>query len=136
MADAKLRQRGFLANNPQASTSYGGESMAPTHIEILQPKERHVGRGEWEEQKEKQQQHEEDQRMAARHELHDGLSFPQYMLAGSVAGMVEHMAMFPVDLVKTRMQMLESAGGSGTGECTRRSSQLSRKRDPWACTEE
>jgi solute carrier family 25 iron transporter 28/37 len=32
-------------------------------------------------------------------------------LAGSVAGMVEHMAMFPVDLVKTRMQMLESAGG-------------------------
>lgn len=113
MADVKLRQRGFLANNPQASTSYGGESMAPTHIEILQPKERHVGRGEWEEQKEKQQQHEEDQRMAARHELHDGLSFPQYMLAGSVAGMVEHMAMFPVDLVKTRMQMLESAGGFG-----------------------
>jgi solute carrier family 25 iron transporter 28/37 len=87
--------------------------MAPTHIEILQPKERHVGRGEWEEQKEKRQQHEEDQRMAARHELHDGLSFPQYMLAGSVAGMVEHMAMFPVDLVKTRMQMLESAGGFG-----------------------
>lgn len=45
-------------------------------------------------------------------ELHDGLGFGQYMLAGSVAGMVEHMAMFPVDLVKTRMQMLQSAGGS------------------------
>lgn len=44
--------------------------------------------------------------------LHDGLGFGQYMLAGSLAGMVEHMAMFPVDLVKTRMQMLHSAGGS------------------------
>jgi solute carrier family 25 iron transporter 28/37 len=47
-----------------------------------------------------------------REQLHDGLGFGQYMLAGSVAGMVEHMAMFPVDLVKTRMQMLQSAGGS------------------------
>ncbi|XP_057842955.1 uncharacterized protein LOC131052333 [Cryptomeria japonica] len=44
--------------------------------------------------------------------LHDGLSFGQFMLAGSVAGMVEHMAMFPVDTLKTRMQMLASAGGS------------------------
>eukprot|EP00850_Spirogloea_muscicola_P018083 SM000162S02361 [mRNA] locus=s162:179804:181597:+ [translate_table: standard] len=32
------------------------------------------------------------------------------MLAGSLAGMVEHMAMFPVDLVKTRMQVLAEAG--------------------------
>lgn len=45
-------------------------------------------------------------------ESHDGLSFGQYMLAGSVAGMVEHMAMFPVDTLKTRMQMLAGAGGS------------------------
>ncbi|KAH9303580.1 hypothetical protein KI387_007984, partial [Taxus chinensis] len=45
-------------------------------------------------------------------ESHDGLSFGQFMLAGSVAGMVEHMAMFPVDTLKTRMQMLASAGGS------------------------
>lgn len=45
-------------------------------------------------------------------ELHDGLGFRQWMLAGSFAGMVEHMAMYPVDLVKTRMQMLQSAGGS------------------------
>lgn len=37
---------------------------------------------------------------------HDGLRFWQYMLAGSIAGMVEHMAMFPVDTVKTRTQML------------------------------
>lgn len=44
-------------------------------------------------------------------ELHDGLSFGQFMVAGSVAGMVEHMSMFPVDTLKTRMQMLASAGG-------------------------
>ncbi|KAF6174658.1 hypothetical protein GIB67_006310 [Kingdonia uniflora] len=36
----------------------------------------------------------------------DGLAFWKYMLAGSIAGMVEHMAMFPVDTLKTRMQML------------------------------
>eukprot|EP00252_Welwitschia_mirabilis_P026247 TRINITY_DN8522_c0_g1_i1.p1 TRINITY_DN8522_c0_g1~~TRINITY_DN8522_c0_g1_i1.p1 ORF type:complete len:331 (+),score=65.21 TRINITY_DN8522_c0_g1_i1:465-1457(+) len=48
--------------------------------------------------------------------LHDGLSFGQYMLAGSVAGMVEHMAMFPVDTLKTRMQMLANAGGSSHSE--------------------
>ncbi|CAA7406242.1 unnamed protein product [Spirodela intermedia] len=35
---------------------------------------------------------------------HDGLSFWQFMVAGSIAGLVEHTAMFPVDTVKTRMQ--------------------------------
>ncbi|KAB1224485.1 Mitoferrin [Morella rubra] len=40
---------------------------------------------------------------------HDGLLFWQYMIAGSIAGSVEHMAMFPVDTLKTRMQAL---GGS------------------------
>ncbi|KAM7257341.1 hypothetical protein ACFE04_013082 [Oxalis oulophora] len=39
---------------------------------------------------------------------HDGLRFYQYMIAGSIAGMVEHMAMFPVDTVKTHMQALSS----------------------------
>lgn len=39
---------------------------------------------------------------------HDGLHFWQYMIAGSIAGMVEHMAMFPVDTVKTHMQALGS----------------------------
>ena len=34
------------------------------------------------------------------------------MIAGSVAGMVEHMAMFPVDTLKTRMQMVAESGGS------------------------
>ncbi|KAF2288485.1 hypothetical protein GH714_007864 [Hevea brasiliensis] len=40
---------------------------------------------------------------------HDGLRFWQYMIAGSIAGSVEHMAMFPVDTLKTRMQAF---GGS------------------------
>nr|XP_018624636.2 mitoferrin-1-like [Nicotiana tomentosiformis] len=30
------------------------------------------------------------------------------MIAGSVAGMVEHMAMFPVDTIKTQMQAIGS----------------------------
>ncbi|KAK9758414.1 hypothetical protein RND81_01G228000 [Saponaria officinalis] len=39
---------------------------------------------------------------------HDGLIFWQFMVAGSVAGCAEHMAMFPVDTIKTRMQALGS----------------------------
>ncbi|GLU02589.1 hypothetical protein SLE2022_198340 [Rubroshorea leprosula] len=39
---------------------------------------------------------------------HDGLHFWQFMIAGSIAGCVEHMAMFPVDTVKTHMQALRS----------------------------
>ncbi|KAL8055896.1 hypothetical protein ABFX02_04G084800 [Erythranthe guttata] len=39
---------------------------------------------------------------------HDGLHFWQFMVAGSTAGMVEHMSMFPVDTIKTRMQALGS----------------------------
>ncbi|XP_010264543.1 PREDICTED: mitoferrin-like isoform X2 [Nelumbo nucifera] len=39
---------------------------------------------------------------------HDGLEFWQFMIAGSIAGCVEHMAMFPVDTLKTRMQALGS----------------------------
>ncbi|XP_057984020.1 uncharacterized protein LOC131168536 [Malania oleifera] len=37
---------------------------------------------------------------------HNGLLFWQFMIAGSIAGCVEHMAMFPVDTLKTRMQAL------------------------------
>lgn len=44
--------------------------------------------------------------------IHDGLGFSQFMIAGSIAGMVEHMAMFPVDTLKTRMQMMREACGS------------------------
>lgn len=44
--------------------------------------------------------------------IHDGLGFAQYMIAGSFAGMVEHTAMFPVDTLKTRMQVMREAGGS------------------------
>ncbi|XWS43889.1 hypothetical protein CRYUN_Cryun16bG0143300 [Craigia yunnanensis] len=36
---------------------------------------------------------------------HDGLQW-QFMVAGSIAGSVEHMAMFPVDTLKTRMQAI------------------------------
>ncbi|KAK1426869.1 hypothetical protein QVD17_15549 [Tagetes erecta] len=39
---------------------------------------------------------------------HDGLHFWQFMIAGSIAGMIEHMAMFPIDTIKTRMQVLGS----------------------------
>ncbi|CAI0381893.1 unnamed protein product [Linum tenue] len=39
---------------------------------------------------------------------HDGLHFWQFMIAGSIAGMVEHMAMFPVDTIKTHMQAIGS----------------------------
>ena len=39
---------------------------------------------------------------------HDGLHFWQFMIAGSIAGSVEHMAMFPIDTVKTHMQALGS----------------------------
>ncbi|WCJ34790.1 Mitochondrial substrate carrier family protein [Euphorbia peplus] len=39
---------------------------------------------------------------------HDGLHFWQFMIAGSIAGSVEHMAMFPVDTIKTHMQALTS----------------------------
>ncbi|KAJ8751129.1 hypothetical protein K2173_016310 [Erythroxylum novogranatense] len=39
---------------------------------------------------------------------HDGLHFWQFMIAGSIAGCVEHMAMFPVDTIKTHMQALGS----------------------------
>ncbi|CAA7392865.1 unnamed protein product [Spirodela intermedia] len=38
---------------------------------------------------------------------HDGLIFWQCMVAGSVAGIVEHTAMFPVDTLKTRMQQAQ-----------------------------
>ncbi|KAL8509246.1 hypothetical protein ACS0TY_016441 [Phlomoides rotata] len=41
--------------------------------------------------------------------IHDGLEFWQYMIAGSIAGSIEHMAMFPVDTLKTRMQAITSS---------------------------
>lgn len=38
--------------------------------------------------------------------IHDGLEFWQFMISGSIAGSVEHMAMYPVDTLKTRMQAI------------------------------
>ncbi|KAF9596431.1 hypothetical protein IFM89_011260 [Coptis chinensis] len=44
--------------------------------------------------------------MTGNHSTHDdGMGFWKFMLAGSVADVVEHMAMFPVDTLKIRMQM-------------------------------
>ncbi|KAK1398160.1 Mitoferrin like [Heracleum sosnowskyi] len=44
--------------------------------------------------------------------VHDGLEFWQFMIAGSVAGSVEHMAMFPIDTLKTRMQVMGSSSST------------------------
>ncbi|KAL6979034.1 hypothetical protein U1Q18_020700 [Sarracenia purpurea var. burkii] len=46
---------------------------------------------------------------------HDGLHFWQFMVAGSIAGLVEHLAMFPVDTIKTRMQALGSCPVKSAG---------------------
>lgn len=90
-AASELRERLLKTHNSkQPSTSCGeGKTLLPQgHKEVYQ------------------------QVMPSSNAGFDGLGFGQYMLAGSVAGMVEHMAMFPVDTLKTRMQMLASAGGS------------------------
>ncbi|KAI4340329.1 hypothetical protein MLD38_025179 [Melastoma candidum] len=46
---------------------------------------------------------------------HDGLLFWQFMVSGSIAGSVEHMAMFPVDTIKTQMQALGSCPARSVG---------------------
>ncbi|XP_011624472.1 mitoferrin [Amborella trichopoda] len=46
--------------------------------------------------------------------IHDGLEFWQFMIAGSVAGIAEHIAMFPVDTLKTRMQVVSAGTGAAT----------------------
>ncbi|KAF8394864.1 hypothetical protein HHK36_018801 [Tetracentron sinense] len=46
---------------------------------------------------------------------HDGLEFWQFMIAGSIAGSIEHMAMYPVDTLKTRMQALGSCRAQSAG---------------------
>ncbi|KAF9607070.1 hypothetical protein IFM89_030897 [Coptis chinensis] len=44
--------------------------------------------------------------MTGNHSAHDDrMGFWKFMLASSVADMVEHMAMFPVDTLKISMQM-------------------------------
>lgn len=40
----------------------------------------------------------------------DGLTFYAHMIAGASAGMGEHMVMYPVDTIKTRMQALAHPG--------------------------
>ncbi|GAX73490.1 hypothetical protein CEUSTIGMA_g942.t1 [Chlamydomonas eustigma] len=41
---------------------------------------------------------------------YDGLDFVDHMIAGAVAGTVEHTAMYPIDTIKTRMQALSQPG--------------------------
>uniref|UniRef100_A0A0D6R3X2 Mitochondrial carrier protein n=1 Tax=Araucaria cunninghamii TaxID=56994 RepID=A0A0D6R3X2_ARACU len=62
--------------------------------------------------------------------MHDGLTFGQFMIAGSIAGIVEHTAMFPVDTLKTRMQMLASSGGSVHSEVGRALMTIMRSEGP------
>lgn len=47
---------------------------------------------------------------AAAIQSYDGLTFHGHMVAGAAAGIGEHVAMFPVDTVKTRMQALAHPG--------------------------
>ncbi|GFY82410.1 mitochondrial substrate carrier family protein [Actinidia rufa] len=53
---------------------------------------------------------------------HDGLEFWQFMVAGSIAGSVEHMAMFPIDTLKTRMQAIGSSSLPSSAALTLRQS--------------
>jgi solute carrier family 25 iron transporter 28/37 len=48
------------------------------------------------------------------------------MVAGSVAGTVEHVAMHPVDTLKTRMQALYHPGHTGSAVSRRASRRNSR----------
>ncbi|KAK9813241.1 hypothetical protein WJX72_011309 [[Myrmecia] bisecta] len=41
---------------------------------------------------------------------YDGLTFASHMVAGAVAGICEHVGMYPVDTIKTRMQALAHPG--------------------------
>ena len=42
------------------------------------------------------------------------LSYEKAMLAGAAAGVMEHLAMFPVDTIKTNMQLARSGSGSSS----------------------
>lgn len=60
----------------------------------------------------------------------------QHMIAGALAGIGEHVAMYPVDTVKTRMQALAHPGqqvGRSTGRRRRRSA--GRWKDGCCCAE-
>lgn len=51
----------------------------------------------------------------------------QFMAAGSAAGIAEHIAMFPVDTIKTRMQALAAPGSGVSGTVSRAMSSIIRK---------
>lgn len=68
------------------------------------------------------------------------MGFEKAMVAGAAAGVTEHVFMFPVDTVKTRMQALQTAGtsrrahtgGGCRGAMDRRGLRL-RGADPFSC---
>mmetsp|Transcript_38559 Transcript_38559/g.46627 ORF Transcript_38559/g.46627 Transcript_38559/m.46627 type:complete len:385 (+) Transcript_38559:121-1275(+) len=47
-----------------------------------------------------------------RQQLFDGLTFGSHMIAGAIAGMTEHTAMYPIDTIKTRLQIASEASTS------------------------
>ncbi|CAL8466353.1 g5889 [Coccomyxa elongata] len=63
------------------------------------------------------------------HAEDDDLHFSNHMLAGAVAGTLEHTLMFPVDTVKTRMQALAHPGQRLHGVATFRAVQAVLRRE-------
>lgn len=57
--------------------------------------------------------------------------FLQHMLAGAVAGMTEHSAMYPVDTIKTRMQALCHPGQQLHGTSVLRAATAVLRREGW-----
>ncbi|CAA0835869.1 Mitochondrial substrate carrier family protein [Striga hermonthica] len=60
----------------------------------------------------------------------DGLEFWQFMVAGSLAGSAEHMAMFPIDTLKTRMQVAAANSSSRAQPPTTLAQSIMRLRGP------
>ncbi|KAF6739389.1 Mitoferrin-2 [Oryzias melastigma] len=63
--------------------------------------------------------------------LPDGASTSTHMLAGSVAGIMEHCLMYPIDCVKTRMQSLQPEPGARYRSVTDALRQIIRTEGVW-----
>ncbi|RVE76773.1 hypothetical protein OJAV_G00011730 [Oryzias javanicus] len=63
--------------------------------------------------------------------LPDGASTSTHMLAGSVAGIMEHCVMYPIDCVKTRMQSLQPEPGARYRSVTDALRQIVRTEGVW-----
>jgi len=49
------------------------------------------------------------------HEMEEGMDTGKAMIAGAAAGVMEHICMFPVDTIKTRLQAIRKPGGPRYG---------------------